>query len=53
VFFSLFVGAAMLGIGLAYRLLSARKPSLTRTATSSRVVDGEFRVVGKTALPSA
>ena len=53
VFFSLFVGVAMLGVGLAYRLLRARKPSLARTASQARVVDGEFRVVAKTALPSA
>jgi len=53
VFFSLFVGVAMLGVGLAYRLLRARKPALARTAAQARVVDGEFRVVGKTALPSA
>lgn len=53
VFFSIFVGVAMLGVGLAYRLLRARKPALARTTTQARVVDGEFRVVGKTALPSA
>jgi hypothetical protein len=54
VFFSIFVGVAMLGVGLAYRLLRARKPALdARTAAQARVVDGEFRVVGKTALPSA
>ena len=53
VFFSLFVGVAMLGVGLAYRLLHARKPALARAAAQAHVVDGEFRVVGKTALPSA
>jgi hypothetical protein len=53
VFFSIFVGVAMLGVGLAYRLLRSRKPALTRTAANARVVDGEFRVVGKNALPSA
>ena len=52
VFFSVFVGAAMLGVGLVYRLTRHRdKPALARRDT--RVVDGEYRVVGKTALPSA
>lgn len=53
VFFSIFVGVAMLGVGLAYRLLQGRKPVLSRPAAQARVLDGEFRVVGKTALPSA
>lgn len=53
VFFSIFVGVAMLGVGLAYRLLRTRKPALARTTAQARVVDGEFRVIGKTALPSA
>jgi hypothetical protein len=52
VFFSIFVGVAMLGVGLAYRLLRTRKPALARAA-APRVVDGEFRVIGKTVLPSA
>ena len=30
VFFSIFVGVAMLGVGLAYRLLRTRKPALSR-----------------------
>ncbi|WP_159015544.1 hypothetical protein [Cognatiluteimonas profundi] len=56
VFFSLFVGIAMLGIGLGYRLLRARKPSAPRPVgrtSSANVVDGEYRIVGKTILPSA
>lgn len=51
VFFSVFVGAAMLSVGLLYRLLrNRRKPSIV---ADTRVVEGEYRVVGKTALPSA
>lgn len=58
VFFSVFVGVAMLSVGLLYRLFSQRgKPVLTRTggsvAQQARVVDGEYRIVGKTVLPSA
>lgn len=50
VFFSVFVGIAMLAAGVVIRLLSQRgKP----TARDRRVVDGEFRVVDKAALPSA
>ena len=44
VFFSVFVGAAMLAIGLVYRLLRKRPATPPRDA---QVVDGEFRVVGK------
>jgi hypothetical protein len=51
VFFSVFVGVAMLSVGLLYRLLrDRRKPTI---APRARVVEGEYRVVGKTALPSA
>ena len=57
VFFSLFVGIAMLGIGLGYRLLRTRKPSAAPRpvgkTSSANVVDGEYRIVGKTILPSA
>jgi hypothetical protein len=55
VFFSVFVGIAMLGAGLAWRLLGSRKPVIARGAgaSQSRVVDGEYRIVGKTILPSA
>ena len=50
VFFSVFVGVAMLAAGVLYRLLKQRgKP----VAGAARIVDGEFRVVGKAALPSA
>ncbi len=54
VFFSVFVGIAMLSVGLLYRLFSQRgKPVLTRpqAVQAARVVDGEYRVVGKAALP--
>lgn len=45
VFFSVFVGAAMLVAGLLYRLLRKRRQAPARDA---RVVEGEFRVVGRT-----
>jgi len=49
VFFSVFVGVAMLSVGLLYRLLRDRR----KPTNAPRVVEGEYRVVGKTALPSA
>ncbi|MDC6668734.1 hypothetical protein OEZ84_28785, partial [Leclercia adecarboxylata] len=48
VFVGVFVGAAMIIAGLAWKLLAQRKNA--RTATS-QVVDGEYRVVRKQALP--
>lgn len=54
VFFSVFIGVAMLGIGLAWRLLGKRKAvGVRHDGTRARVVEGEYRIVGKTALPSA
>ena len=56
VFFGVFVGVGMLTFGLLYRLFGQRgKPELTRAASAAggRVVDGEYRIVAKTALPSA
>jgi hypothetical protein len=56
VFFSVFVGIGMLAVGLVYRLVRQRKPALRgrpASAQRSRVVDGEYRIVGKTVLPSA
>lgn len=50
VFFSVFVGIAMLAVGVVYRLWKQRGRPIAR---DMRVVEGEFRVVGKTALPSA
>lgn len=47
VFFGVFVGATMLAAGLAYRLLRPRQ----RPAAQQRVVEGEYRVVRKQALP--
>ena len=44
----LFVGAAMLTVGLLRRLLS--KPA---TAGRDRVIDADYRVVRKPALPAA
>ena len=49
VFFSVFVGAAMIIAGVAWKLLSKRgKPAAVRDA---HVVEGEFRVVRKPVLP--
>ena len=49
VFFSVFVGAAMIIIGVAWKLLSQRgKPVSVGDAV---VVEGEFRVVRKPVLP--
>lgn len=50
VVFGVFIGAAMLAGGLLYRLLRQRdKPAVE----DSRVVEGEYRVVDKSALPLA
>ncbi len=51
VFFSLFVGAAMIAAGLAWRLLRGR--GRVTVPGDSRVVDAEYRVVGKEALPGS
>ena len=49
IFFSVFVGAAMIAAGVAWKLLAQRgKPVAVRDAS---VVEGEFRVVRKPALP--
>lgn len=49
----LLVGAAMVVGGLLLRLLRMRgKPIAAGASRDRRVVDGEFRVVGKSALPS-
>ena len=50
VFFSVFVGIAMLAVGVLYRLWKQRGKPIAR---DKNVVDGEFRVVGKAALPHA
>ncbi len=54
VFFSVFVGIAMLSVGVLYRLFRQRgKPALaeSHSAQSSLVVDGEYSVVGNSTLP--
>lgn len=44
IFFSVFVGAAMLAIGLLYKLFRRRPQGNARAA---QVVEGEYHVVGK------
>jgi hypothetical protein len=54
VFFSVFVGVAMLSVGLLYRLFSQRgktMPVEPQAARDARIVDGEYRVVSKPVLP--
>jgi hypothetical protein len=54
VFFSVFVGIAMLSVGLLYRLFSQRgktMPVEPQAARDARIVDGEYRVVSKPVLP--
>ena len=51
VFFGLFVGAAMLTAGLAWRLLRRRGGQASKVR-DERVVDAEYRVVGKQRLPT-
>ena len=48
VFFSVFVGAAMIAAGLAWKLLRSRRSA----PASGRVVDAQYRVLRKPALPS-
>ncbi|MEJ1096271.1 MULTISPECIES: hypothetical protein [unclassified Pseudoxanthomonas] len=48
VFFSVFVGAAMIAGGLLYKLLRQRGKPVARDAN---VVDGEYRVIRKPAMP--
>ncbi len=47
VFFSVFVGAAMIAAGLLYRLIKQRGKPVAR----DRVVEGEYQVVRKPVLP--
>ncbi|AKC86188.1 hypothetical protein [Pseudoxanthomonas suwonensis] len=49
VFFGLFIGAAMLAAGLAWRLLRKRE---ARPAAPDNVVEAEYRVLRKPELPS-
>lgn len=48
VMFGLFVGAAMIGAGLLFKLWKQRGKPIAR---DERVLDGEFRVVNPTSLP--
>jgi len=50
VFVSVFVGIAMLTVGLVLRLMKQRGKPVARDA---RTLDAEYRVVSKHALPSA
>nr|WP_295382111.1 hypothetical protein [Pseudoxanthomonas sp.] len=49
VFFSVFVGAAMIAAGLLYKLFKQRGKPITRGR--DRVVEGEYQVVRKPVLP--
>jgi UPF0716 family protein affecting phage T7 exclusion len=52
VVFGVFIGAAMLAGGLLMRLWHSRdQHPARRPQAGKRVVDGEYRVVGKSALP--
>jgi hypothetical protein len=50
VFVSVFVGVAMLAAGVLVRLFRMRGKPVAR---DHRVVDGQYRVIGKPALPRA
>jgi len=54
-FVSVFVGIAMLAVGMLYRLLTHRRtPGLDRAgAARAGTIDGDYRVVGKAQLPLA
>ena len=48
IFFSVFVGAAMILVGITWKLLSR---SRRQAAPAHEVVEGEYRVVRRSALP--
>ncbi len=51
IFFGLFIGAAMIAVGIVYKLLSKRgKP--VAAAQGGDAMEGEYRVVRKPVLPS-
>ncbi|HZF98892.1 MAG TPA: hypothetical protein VEY92_11750 [Pseudoxanthomonas sp.] len=50
VFFSVFVGAAMIAAGVLYKLVGQRGKPLT-AMRNAQVVEGEYRVVRKPVLP--
>ena len=51
--FGLFVGAAMLTGGLLFKLLRQRRRPVDPLARGRRVVDGEYRVLRRPAVPLA
>ena len=51
VFVGVFVGAAMILAGLAWKLLAQRK-NVGRSDAGNTVVEGQYRIVRKPALPS-
>ncbi len=50
VFVGVFVGAAMILVGLAWKLLAQRRSPAR--ASDANVVEGQYRVVRKAALPT-
>ena len=52
VFFGLFVGAAMLVIGLAWRMLARRNPQAATAVVDVHIFDAEVRVVERPELPA-
>ena len=54
-FVSVFVGMAMLAVGMTYRLWKQRRTPIGARARSfdGQALDGTFRVVGKAQLPLA
>jgi len=53
VFIGVFVGAAMILVGLAWKLLASRKSASTTRPLDPNVVEGEYRVVRKSVLPAS
>ncbi len=51
IFFGLFIGAAMLAVGLGWRLLHKRFARRGK-AEPARVMDAEYRVLRKPSLPT-
>lgn len=54
VFFGVFVGAAMLAAGLAWRMVRRRevRPGLHPQGDDERIVDAEYRVIDRPRLPA-
>lgn len=50
IFFGLFIGAAMIAVGIVYKLLSKRGKPVAKAAGDA--MEGEYRVVNKPVLPS-